>query len=121
MIDAETFIEDSYSVWKVFAFLYLLILCAFFLDVSNASFLFSPAHFSFVPALLFVGAIKFPKLMVYGVAFFFGVLTDLLSYTPIGLMGGLYLFTVVHKLNEDFFNPAVSCAVSMHHEVAELF
>lgn len=33
----------------------------------------------------------------------------------------LYLFTVVHKLNEDFFNPAVSCAVSMHHEVAELF
>ena len=33
--------------------------------------------------------------MVYGVVFFFGVLTDLLSYTPIGLMGGLYLFTVV--------------------------
>ena len=33
----------------------------------------------------------------------------------------LYLFTVVHKLNTDFFNPAVSCAVSMHHEVAQLF
>ena len=30
----------------------------------------------------------------------------------------LYLFTVVHKLNFDFFNPEVSCAVSMHHDVA---
>lgn len=30
----------------------------------------------------------------------------------------LYLFTVIHKLNYDFFNPAVSCAVSMHHDVA---
>ena len=30
----------------------------------------------------------------------------------------LYLFTVIHKLNYDFFNPEVSCAVSMHHDVA---
>jgi hypothetical protein len=30
----------------------------------------------------------------------------------------MYLFTVIHKLNDDFFNPAVSCAVSMHHELA---
>jgi len=32
----------------------------------------------------------------------------------------MYLFTVLHKLNDDFFNPAVSCAVSMHHELAEV-
>lgn len=32
----------------------------------------------------------------------------------------LYLFTVIHKLNYDFFNPEVSCAVSMHHDVAAL-
>lgn len=30
----------------------------------------------------------------------------------------MYLFTVIHKLNHDFFDPAVSCAVSMHHELA---
>lgn len=30
----------------------------------------------------------------------------------------MYLYTVIHKLNYDFFNPAVSCAVSMHHELA---
>ncbi len=30
----------------------------------------------------------------------------------------MYLFTVLHKLNWDFFNPAVSCAVSMHNELA---
>ncbi|MEC8783270.1 MAG: hypothetical protein VXY07_10620 [Planctomycetota bacterium] len=30
----------------------------------------------------------------------------------------LYLFTVIHKLNYDFFDPEVSCAVSMHHDVA---
>lgn len=30
----------------------------------------------------------------------------------------MYLYTVIHKLNHDFFNPAVSCAVSMHHELA---
>ena len=30
----------------------------------------------------------------------------------------MYLYTVLHKLNHDFFNPAVSCAVSMHHELA---
>jgi hypothetical protein len=30
----------------------------------------------------------------------------------------MYLFTVIHKLNHDFFNPAVSCAVSMHRELA---
>jgi hypothetical protein len=32
----------------------------------------------------------------------------------------MYLYTVLHKLNEDFLNPAVSCAVSMHHELAEV-
>jgi hypothetical protein len=32
----------------------------------------------------------------------------------------MYLYTVLHKLNEDFLNPAVSCAVSMHRELAEL-
>jgi hypothetical protein len=32
----------------------------------------------------------------------------------------MYLFTVLHKLNDDFLNPAVSCAVSMHHELAEV-
>ena len=30
----------------------------------------------------------------------------------------MYLFTVLHKLNWDFFNPAVSCAVSMHKELS---
>ena len=30
----------------------------------------------------------------------------------------MYLFTVLHKLNWDFLNPAVSCAVSMHKELA---
>ena len=30
----------------------------------------------------------------------------------------MYLYTVIHKLNDDFLNPAVSCAVSMHHELA---
>jgi hypothetical protein len=37
------------------------------------------------------------------------------------IMGSLiimYLFTVLHKLNWDFLNPAVSCAVSMHKELA---
>ena len=30
----------------------------------------------------------------------------------------LYLFTVLHKLNFDFFDPETSCAVSMHGDVA---
>ena len=32
----------------------------------------------------------------------------------------MYLFTVLHKLNWDFLNPTVSCAVSMHKELANL-
>ena len=32
----------------------------------------------------------------------------------------MYLFTVLHKLNWDFLNPAVSCAVSMHKELASV-
>ena len=32
----------------------------------------------------------------------------------------MYLFTVLHKLNWDFLNPAVSCSVSMHKELATL-
>ena len=32
----------------------------------------------------------------------------------------MYLFTVLHKLNWDFLNPTVSCAVSMHKELATL-
>jgi len=30
----------------------------------------------------------------------------------------MYLFTVLHKLNYDFLDPTVSCAVSMHKELA---
>ena len=32
----------------------------------------------------------------------------------------MYLFTVLHKLNWDFLDPTVSCAVSMHKELANL-
>ncbi len=32
----------------------------------------------------------------------------------------MYLYTVLHKLNDDFLNPAVSCAVSMHQELADV-
>ncbi len=36
-------------------------------------------------------------------------------------LGLLYFFTVFHKLNTAYFNPEVSCAVSMLHEVAARF
>lgn len=94
MIDSETLLDEEYQVWKVFGVLYSLIFISFVLDIMNVSFLWSPTYFNFVPLLLFVGAIKFPRLLIYGVVFSLGLLSDVLSYAPIGLTGCLYFLTV---------------------------
>ncbi len=94
MVKTETLLNDPYQIWKVGLVLYGLILLSFTFDVMNVSLIWNPSHFSFVPLFLFISAIKFPRLTPYSVAFCLGILTDILSYTPIGLMGGLYFLTV---------------------------
>ncbi len=94
MINIDTVLEEEVRLWKVALALYVFIFLSFILDVMNVSVLWSPPHFSFVPLILFAGAIKFPHMMFYSVIFCVGLVTDILSYAPLGMMAGLYFFTV---------------------------
>ena len=47
-----------------------------------------------------------------------GLIYEHMRPVVMGALIIMYFFTVLHKLNWDFFNPAVSCAVSMHKELA---
>lgn len=90
-----TLLDSGREHWKLALCFYFFVVCACGLDVMNISVFWSPIYFSFMPIFLFVGAIKMPDFIPVGGAFLIGLLTDLLSYSPMGLMAAIYCMTVI--------------------------
>tara|TARA_A200000113_G_C8781681_1_gene327846 strand:+ start:416 stop:949 length:534 start_codon:yes stop_codon:yes gene_type:complete len=93
MFNTDTLIDNRYHGWKISTFLYVVLFIAFVIDVMNVPILWSPHHFSFVPLILFICAVRFPLVTPYSLAFILGLMTDVFSYAPLGLFSGIYFFT----------------------------